>query len=76
MVITVKRKWVIALAWGPRRVTSNKRYGTTKAYPKYVSASFKTWVRWLVQGSWWWVIGKEKIITPPRRAKARARGNM
>jgi len=71
MVITIRSKFLIALAWGPRRVTSSTRYGTTKAYPSYVTASHSLWFSWLKSGAIKWLKSTETIVVPDSRATAR-----
>lgn len=71
MNITIGSKFLIALAWGPRRVTSSTRYGTTKAYPSYVTASHSMWFRWLKTGIVEWLKFQQKVVVPDSRATAR-----
>lgn len=73
MIISTTSKIFIAIAWGPRRATSNKRYGVSSAYPSHVSASHGLWLHWLKRGIFRWLMWDWKIVIPPSHAKDRVR---
>jgi len=63
---------LLRFAWGPRRVTSRKRYGTLqKAYPSQVSAAPSLWLRWWKEGITNWLFWRVQIVLPPSKANAR-----
>ena len=76
MIVTLKRNGLqglfLRLAWGPRRVTSNTRYGILdSAYPNKVTASHGLWIKWLRIGIADWMAFRWAIVLPPFKATAR-----
>ncbi len=73
---TVTDPFLIRLAWGPRRVTSSKRYGTLKpedAYPTSISASDTLWMEWIINGIERWRNDEWAVVIPETKAEARIR---
>ena len=67
-----ENRFIIALAWGPRRVTSRRRYGNVdSAYPSSVGAGASTWWRWILQSSIRWLKWNVRVVIPASRATAR-----
>jgi len=63
-------RFIIALAFGPRRATSNTRYGKLdSAYPKDVGADHKLWLLWIKDALKRWVALDYYVVIPTKRAK-------
>jgi cysteinyl-tRNA synthetase len=78
MLITLKNKGlqgvILRAAWGPRRVTTRRRYGKVEsAYPSEVTASLSLWFNWLRRGLKQWAYGEVSIVIPQTKATARIR---
>lgn len=66
MIWTIRWQPLIALAWGPRRATTKRRYGPPPpVYPAYVTASHRLWIKWWVDGVRKRVKGAASIIVVP-----------
>lgn len=65
--------WILLrAAWGPRRVTSKKRYGAVDAaYPPSVAAHWRLWFRWARAGIPRWITGPVQIVIPATKAEKR-----
>lgn len=69
-IITTDWKWLIMLAWGPRRVSS--RAGKkVKSYPQELTASVGSWWWWIKDGAKRWLFGPTHIVIEKKRAVAR-----
>lgn len=73
-IITITDPLIIRLAWGPRRVTSSKRYGglsPDQAYPDELTAAEGLWMDWIIAGVERWREGEWRIVVPDTKAEAR-----
>lgn len=76
MIITITNKYLIAVAWGPRRVTSKKRYGELSkwdAYPNSVTASLGLWVKWTLNSILKWIRRDFAVVIPTQQASKKKR---
>ena len=72
MIITLHDGFLLRWAWGPRRVTSNTRYGKLdSAYPTSITAGLGLWMQWFRRGSRDWLLQRWTIVVPPSKANAR-----
>ena len=75
LIIRSERRFIIALAWGPRRVPSRyKNNPEVYPYPTYVEASVSLWGKWIKEGLVKWVrlifLKDTRVQTIVRSAKS------
>lgn len=84
MIFTLKRGFLLKWAWGPRRVTTSKRYKTLnreEAYPSSVTANHGLWKVWFKLNTIKWIkfylgLHEAAIVIPDTKAEARIKQAM